>query len=440
MKVLMLSWEFPPHVNGGMGEHVRALVPALLERDPTLDLHIITPTFDGQTMHERRDRLTVHRVDVFAPLDSRIHDDVMMANVRLARAAADVIRSEGGFDFIHVHDWLVSFAALALQDIHKIPILTTIHATERGRHRGGLYNDLSRAIDAAEGRLVRRSQQVITCSNSMQQEVQDFFGAGPDNLHIIANGIDSRRFHALRKQDLSEFRARYARPDEKIVFNVGRLVYEKGADLLVEAAPRVLQQAPEAKFVIGGRGPLLAGLEQRVQELRLGDKVLLAGFLNDADRDRLYVVSDCCAFPSRYEPFGIVALEAMAARTPVVVSNVGGLGTVVSHGITGLTTYPENIDSLAWGILNTLKDPEAAQRRALQAWNAVEQTLSWPVIADETLQVYRLLVEESQRRAWLPRAEPLASQAEVPMIALANSQLAESPEGQPDGASTLRWP
>jgi len=138
-----------------------------------------------------------------------------------------------------------------------------------------------------------------------------------------------------------------------------------------------------------------AGLEQRIQELRLGDKVLLAGFLGDEDRDRLYVVSDCCVFPSRYEPFGIVALEAMAAHTPVVVSNVGGLATVVAHDVTGLTAYPENPDSLAWGILKTLQDTEAAQERAERAWEVVEMTLSWPVIAEETLQVYRRVIEDA---------------------------------------------
>ena len=198
------------------------------------------------------------------------------------------------------------------------------------------------------------SQAVITCSDAMKDEVMQYFGVPGERVVVIPNGVDASRFDALRAMDLTEFRAQYARPDEKIIFHVGRLVYEKGADLLVEAAPRVLNRVPEAKFVIAGRGPLQPTLKQRVHEMFLADKILLNGFVSDDDHDRLYVVADVCVFPSRYEPFGIVALESMAAGTPVVVSDVGGLGSVVANGQTGLTSYPGNIDSLAEAIVRAL--------------------------------------------------------------------------------------
>ena len=195
-----------------------------------------------------------------------------------------------------------------------------------------------------------------------------------------------------------------ARPDEKIIFHVARLVYEKGADLLVEAAPHVLNRVPEAKFVIAGRGPLLDTLRRRVHEMSLGDKILLSGFVSDDDRDRLYVAADVCVFPSRYEPFGIVALESMAAGTPVVVSDVGGLGSVVAERQDRFYCVSENIDSLADAIVRVLHDTVTAARLAEQALEVVQERMTWPVIAHQTVASYQDLVSrriKGRRSAFL---------------------------------------
>ena len=399
MKVLLFSWEYPPHIDGGLGQHVKELTPALLEADPNLVLHIITPTFAGETTREAAGRLVVHRVQVSAPSEERYFEDVKWANVSLGQAALEVVEAEGGFDLMHVHDWPVSFASFVVQDAYALPLLSTIHATERGRYRGELHGDLSRAIDWAERQLVERSQAVITCSDAMKNEVTLYFGVPGDRVVVIPNGVDASRFDALRAMDLTEFRAQYARPDEKIIFHVARLVYEKGADLLVEAAPRVLNRVPEAKFVIAGRGPLLDTLRRRVHEMSLGDKILLSGFVSDDDRDRLYVAADVCVFPSRYEPFGIVALESMAAGTPVVVSDVGGLGSVVESGRTGFTAYPENIDSLADAIVRALHDTVTSARLAEQALEVVQERMTWPVIAHQTVASYQDLVSRRTKGA-----------------------------------------
>ena len=399
MKVLLFSWEYPPHIDGGLGQHVKELTPALLEADPNLVLHIITPTFAGETTREAAGRLVVHRVQVSAPSEERYFEDVKWANVSLGQAALEVVEAEGGFDLMHVHDWPVSFASFVVQDAYALPLLSTIHATERGRYRGELHGDLSRAIDWAERQLVERSQAVITCSDAMKNEVTLYFGVPGDRVVVIPNGVDASRFDALRAMDLTEFRAQYARPDEKIIFHVARLVYEKGADLLVEAAPRVLNRVPEAKFVIAGRGPLLDTLRRRVHEMSLGDKILLSGFVSDDDRDRLYVAADVCVFPSRYEPFGIVALESMAAGTPVVVSDVGGLGSVVESGRTGFTAYPENIDSLADAIVRVLHDTVTSARLAEQALEVVQERMTWPVIAHQTVASYQDLVSRRTKGA-----------------------------------------
>jgi glycosyltransferase involved in cell wall biosynthesis len=199
---------------------------------------------------------------------------------------------------------------------------------------------------------------------------------------------------------LSDFRARWARPDERIVFSVGRLVQEKGAHLIVEAAPRVLAQDPNTRFIIAGTGGMTDYIKRRVWELGVGDRVNVAGFISDDDRNRLLKVSDAAVFPSIYEPFGIVALEAMAARCPVVVSSVGGLGEVVQHEKTGITVYPDNIDSLAWGILETLNHPAAAAARAEEAYCMAKTEYSWDHVAALTIQVYERIIRERAKTDW----------------------------------------
>jgi glycosyltransferase involved in cell wall biosynthesis len=157
---------------------------------------------------------------------------------------------------------------------------------------------------------------------------------------------------------------------------------------LVEAVPLVLSECPQARFVIAGRGSQLASLRQRVQEMGLGSAVRFPGFISDAERDRLYAVSDAAMFPSLYEPFGIVALEAMAARCPVIVSAVGGLHEIVRCCETGLTVYPEDPASLSWGILKVLAEPERAQEWAAAAYRMVRQDYNWDRIAELTVSAY----------------------------------------------------
>ena len=396
MKILVLSWEFPPYIEGGLGEHVRGLVSALIEDISDLELHLITPDFNGLASHESSGRLHVHRVPVNRPAQDSIYTDVLKANTAFYATAVQLVNSGSVFDVIHVHDWLAGFAAIDMQTMLSVPLVATIHATERGRYRGLLNSELSFAIDATEARLARTAQQVIVCSPAMQHEVQHFFGVPTERLHVIPNGIDSQRLQILRHEELSAFRARFAHPDERLVFNVGRLVYEKGADLLVQSATQVLMRVPNTRFVIGGRGPLLDPLRQRVAEMGLQERVLLPGYLSDDVRDRLYVVADVCAFPSRYEPFGIVALEAMAAGTPVIVSDVGGLGEVVRHEETGLTVYAGDANSLAWAVTRVLEDQPAAAVRAERALAEVESVWNWQIIARSTADVYR-----ESASAWL---------------------------------------
>jgi len=234
----------------------------------------------------------------------------------------------------------------------------------------------------------------------MADEVAHVFRSPRDKLDVIPNGVDTSRFDALAGANLSSFRTRYAAPDERIVFHVGRIVHEKGMGVLVEAVPRVLASFPKARFVIAGTGCYLDAVKRRAGELGVGKSIHFAGFIPDADRDRLFKVADVAVFPSLYEPFGIVALEAMAARTPVVASNVGGLAEVVTHNETGLLVYPNNPDSLAWGIVETLRQPDWAAARVENAYRRVVTEYNWPSIATRTAAVYARIARERAVTAW----------------------------------------
>jgi glycosyltransferase involved in cell wall biosynthesis len=234
----------------------------------------------------------------------------------------------------------------------------------------------------------------------MADELQSYFSSPADKLDVIPNGVDPSPFQSLDGTDLNGFRAQWAQPDEKIVLYVGRVVHEKGIEELIRSAPSVLKSVPQARYIIAGRGPELDRLRNLVWEMGLSNKVLLPGFIEEEDRNRLYKVADCAVFPSLYEPFGIVALEAMAAGTPVVVSEVGGLREVVRHAETGITIYPGDPESCAWGIIHTLQHPKWAAQRVENALLDVEQRFNWDIIARQTADVYTRIVEERLKTSW----------------------------------------
>lgn len=408
LRVLMLSWEYPPHVVGGLGAHVAALAPALVRAG--VHVHVVTPRWKGGAEQEpivaakTRARKTpppsVYRVNPPVLRMGNFYADAQQTNLNLEEQAQKLYDQLGGFDLIHAHDWLVAFAGASLKRMHKTPLLATIHATERGRGRGFLGGEISHAIHGAEWWLTYEAWRVITCSQFMSDEVKRYFSLPLDKIDIVPNGVAAAPFDELDHIDLKEFRARWAMPHERIVFNVGRVVQEKGAHLIVQAAPRVLAQMPNTKFIIAGTGGMVDQLKRRAWELGVADKVMIAGFVSDPDRNRLLKVADAAVFPSLYEPFGIVALEAMAAQCPVIVSAVGGLKEVVKHDVTGVAIYPDDVDSLAWGVLHTLGDAAAAHARAAKAYRIVKDEFNWDRIAEQTIAVYERIVRERAHAKW----------------------------------------
>lgn len=398
MRILMFSWEYPPHVVGGLGKHVGELLPSLSDL-PGMELHLVTPRWAGGLPLERLGPATIHRVP--PPVTSGdVYTTAWQTNLRLQEYAHRLWQESGPFDLIHVHDWLVAFVGVAFKHSYKVPLLSTIHATEQGRWRGHLPGELSRAIAHAEWWLIYESWRIVACSQYMAGEIAGYFHCPRDKIDVIPNGVNPERFERLAGEELEHFRAMHALPCEQIVFSVGRLVYEKGLQVLVRALPQVLWQQPTVKAVIAGQGPELDWLRSMAWNLGVGDKVLFTGFVSDEERDWLFKIADVAAFPSLYEPFGIVALEAMAARCPVVVSELGGLCDVVRHNDTGVTVYPDDPNSLAWGILYTLQHPELAAERVERAYRMVRDEYNWRYIAELTAGVYQQIVAERAATDW----------------------------------------
>ncbi|MBW4696602.1 MAG: glycosyltransferase family 4 protein [Aphanocapsa lilacina HA4352-LM1] len=393
MKILALAWEFPPRIVGGIARHVAELYPELVRLGH--EVHLITVEFGQAPGYEIVDGISVHRVPVGTANDF-FHWIVLMNEAMGARGAKLLIE-DGPFDLVHAHDWLVQDAAVALKYNFKLPVVSTVHATEYGRYNG-IWTDTQRYIHLKEFSLVYQSWRTIVCTNYMRGELERAFGCPWNKMDVIPNGIKASKKERA-DFDRWAFRRRFAYDHEKIVYYVGRMAYEKGVQFLVEAMPKVLWEYPNAKFVIIGGGNT-DHLRRRVGELGLSNKGYFTGFMPDDDLDRFQQVADCAVFPSLYEPFGIVALESFAAGVPVVVSDTGGLPEVVTHTKTGVVTYTGNADSLAWGILEVIRNPGYARWLKDSARAAVWSRFGWESIARSTVAVYERVVHERLNTPW----------------------------------------
>lgn len=404
----MLTWEYPPRIVGGIARHVEELSWALAEQGVGVD--VVTCAFEDAPAEEEYRGVRVHRVEPYSPandfvhwvhqLNAAMHDRAAsLLSRRLKDGRAMKTADAQSAILLHSHDWVASFAGVRLKHAFRLPLMATIHATEHGRH-GGLHNDLQRYIASEEQRLITEAWRVIVCSEFMRGEVQQFYGAPWDKVDVIPNGIRADKFaFDFPDEEARAFREQFAAPWEKLVVFSGRMVHEKGAHLLVEAVRVLRDTGVPAKLVIVGGGHR-AHLEDQASRLGIAQNVYFTGFVPDDTLLRLYKVADAACFPSLYEPFGIVALEAMAAGAPVVVSDAGGLKEIVEHDRTGTVVWTGNLDSLVWGLRRVLTDQENARRMARAAREEVARRFSWGVIAEQTRSVYARVWGEYVTTDW----------------------------------------
>ncbi|MCL6432621.1 MAG: glycosyltransferase family 4 protein [Leptolyngbyaceae cyanobacterium HOT.MB2.61] len=395
MKILVLAWEYPPRIVGGIARHVAELYPELVKRGH--EIHLVTVEFGQAPRYEVVDGIYVHRV-MIGPSHDFFHWVVNM-NESMGRHGGKLLTEEGPFDIIHAHDWLVGDAAIALKHTFKTPLVVTIHATEHGRYNG-IYTDQQRYIHGKEMLLAYNAWRIIVCTNYMRLEVERALQSPWDKIDVVYNGIRAEKKQRDPDFDYQNFRRRFARDDEKIVYYVGRMTYEKGVSVLLSAAPKVIQEMGDhVKFVLIGGGNA-NHLKRQAWDLGIWHKCFFTGFMPEDDLDRFQTIADCAVFPSLYEPFGIVALESFAARVPVVVSDTGGFPEVVRHGKTGIVTWANNPDSLAWGILEVLRNPDYARWLVDNAYEDLDRRFRWDKLAQQTEAVYGRVIHERSQTVW----------------------------------------
>jgi glycosyltransferase involved in cell wall biosynthesis len=395
MKILALAWEFPPRIVGGIARHVAELYPEMIKLG--YEVHLLTVEFGSAPRYEIVEGIHLYRCSVNHGND--FFHWVANMNDSMGELGGKLLERHGDFDLIHAHDWLVGDAAIALKYNFKLPIVATIHATEYGRYNG-IHNTRQQYINDKEKFLTHEAWRIIVCSQYMRSEIQRVFQSPPDKIDVVYNGIRPEKKHHDHNFNRIQFRRRFANDREKIVYYVGRMSYEKGISVLLDAAPRIISlMGGSVKFVIIGGGDT-SRLQYQAQSLGIWEQCYFTGFMSDTDLDKFQTIADCAVFPSLYEPFGIVALESFAARVPVVVSDTGGLPEVVIHNYSGIVTHANDPDSLTWGVLQVLQNPEYSQQLVEQAYKSIAERFNWHDLAKQTCNVYLQIASERSQVAW----------------------------------------
>jgi glycogen synthase len=399
MRVIMLSWEYPPLLVGGLGRHVHALAGAMARAGH--EVTVLTRHAEGLAADEVTGGVRVVRVPEDPTLLSFTDDLLawtMALNHALTRAGLAVC-AESPPDVVHAHDWLVAHAATTLKHHLGVPLVATLHATEAGRHQGWLPGPMNRAIHSVEWWLTYEARRVVACSAYMRWEVTRLFDLPAEKVDVIGNGVDAARWQPPA-DEVAAARRRWAGDGPLLAYG-GRLVHEKGVHDLLAALPRLRRRHPGLRLVIAGTGPAREELAARARALRLGRSVTFAGFLPDTGLAALVAAADCAVAPSLYEPFGLVALEAAAAGTPAVVADVGGLAETVEAE---LRFPPGDVAALAARIDAVLADQVSARRLVRRA-RARLADRTWAAIAERTVATYVLAArqERALHAAAVPR-------------------------------------
>lgn len=379
MRVLLLSWEYPPSAAGGTAAHVDGLSHALQRLGH--DTVVITRRVPGAETDAILGGVRVVRADVVLPwLPDNLVANTASANHAFVAAFAAL--GDWRPDVIHAHDWTVAWAADVLRAVTGAPVVTTFHGTERGRHGGHLKPGASTDVNSVEWWQAHGSMRIIASTKLLIREIVDGFEVDPDHVTRIPGGIDPAWW-------------RSAGPDEAavigrsgLVLAWGRVQYEKGFQVLARAVGELRYRVGGLECMIAGRGSYLPELQSQIDVAGVGDIIELPGFLSDNELRAATHRAGCIVIPSLYEPFGVVALEALASGAPLIVADTGGPAELVGGTGSALLFEPGNADELADRIERILTDQELADSLVARGCELLEATYSWKAIAGRTLDVY----------------------------------------------------
>jgi glycosyltransferase involved in cell wall biosynthesis len=377
----MATWEYPPRIIGGISRHCQGLAEALAQMGN--EVSIVTISHGELPSYEEKNGVKIFRVNANRMLDDFI-DWVLDFNTLLNDKVSKLYQ-ESPFDVLHIHDWLTVFAGESIKN-EKIPFITTVHSTEYGRSNHS-NSVLSNNIRKLEDQMISYSDEIIVASKFMEYDVKSQYLPDPYKVNVIPNGIDVSRY-SIQVDKITIRRMYGVTEEDYLILYVGRLEPVKGIDYIIKSAPIILEKYPKSKFIVVGEGGFKDKLVKMAQSNGSKDSIFFTGFLKDKALDRLILSSDIFTIPSIYEPFGIVALEAMAAGIPIVASNVGGLSEILNNEYNGILFPPRDHNSLAEGVIKLLDDSELYHKIRNNGKVLVSKKFTWSQIAEETIKVY----------------------------------------------------
>lgn len=415
MKMAVFVYEYPPKIVGGLGTYAAEITRKFVLLDNDITVFTMNDDTGSLPTRELWRGIEIHRpvhIDISDSLPDVIAADIkkwergmiffaklLMYNYLAAsKLVNDLVRSEDfKYDIAIAHDWLSVIGGTAIKRELDLPFVFHVHSTEKGRTLGH-GSDVIYNIELRGGQM---ADIIVTVSNAMRDELITL-GFPAEKIRVIYNGVDPQKYsmQQVSKEKIRELRQSYGlKDDDLMILFLGRLVWVKGVDKLVGAMPHVLQKIPNAKLVIVGLGEMRDYLEKMVQNLNLQDSVRFCfEFIPEEERIAHYAACDLAVFPSNYEPFGIVAIEAMSMEKPVVVgaSGVSGMREIVvsaGQDQCGFHINPHDPPDIAWGIINALQDPQRRIELGQNGRKRVLQKFTWDIIAKQTVKVYTELLE-----------------------------------------------
>ena len=383
MKIAMFSWETLHSVAvGGIAPVVTELAAALERKGQ--EMHVFTRIDQGQQRYELIDGVHYHRCP--HNLDPNFFEEVNDMCRSFAYYFSQTEDYIGSFDVIHGHDWLTANAIGWIKQGKGKKAVFTVHSTEFGRCGNNFRDGDSAAIRDYERYGTYIADRVTAVSNKLKSEIEWMYNIPEWKTRVIYNGVSVHNFDGWI--DPGEIKKRYAvGPLDPMVLFVGRMTYQKGPDILVEAIPSILNSYPRAKFVFVGDGDMKWSVEDQARTMGISHATRFLGYKSGQELIDIFKASDVVCVPSRNEPFGVVILEAWSAGKPVVASRNGGPAEFVWHEVNGFKVY-DNPDSIAWGIGSLFADFDWARQIGKNGRKTAEEAFSWDSIADQMLEVY----------------------------------------------------
>ena len=415
MKIAVLVYEYPPKIVGGLGTYAAEITRKFVLMDH--DVTVFTMNDDKGTLPTREiwRGIEIHRplhIDISDSLPDVLAEDVkkwgrgiqlfskiLVYNyLSASKLVNELIRKESfKYDIVVAHDWLSAISGITIKKEVGLPFAFHVHSTEKGRTLG----NGSEVVSNIELHGAKAADLIVTVSYAMKDELIKL-GFSTEKIQVCYNGVDPQKYNPenVNSEDIKKIRESYGiKEDEPMILFVGRLVGVKGVDKLIMAMPHVLQKYPKAKLVVVGVGDLQEYLTNLVKIMRLHDIVKLNfNFISEEERILHYAACDVAVFPSLYEPFGIVALEAMSMERPVVVGAAGVSGMreiVICRGEDqcGFHIDPSNPSDIAWGINSALENPEKRKRLGKNGRKRVLEEFTWDKIAERTIELYEQIVK-----------------------------------------------